>query len=61
LLVRSLTIYEQRLGTQHPTTQQVLENFRSLLQEAIAAEQTTQLSNHPLTQNVLQQLSNSSE
>jgi hypothetical protein len=42
------------LGTKHPNTQQGLENFCGWLQEAIAAGQIAQLSNHPLTQELLQ-------
>ncbi|NJL22919.1 MAG: tetratricopeptide repeat protein, partial [Leptolyngbyaceae cyanobacterium SM1_3_5] len=56
LYARSLTILESQLGANHPNTQTCKQNFLSLLNQAIAAGQTTQLSDHPLTQAVLQQL-----
>ena len=45
-----------RLGENHPNTQTCKQNFLSLLQQVTAAGQTAQLSNHPLTQAVLQAL-----
>jgi len=53
---RSLDICFQKLGQEHPTTQVVLKNFVTCLQDAIAANQSDRLSNHPLTQDILTQL-----
>lgn len=56
LYVRAITIWVTRLGANHPNTQTCKQNFLSLLQQATAAGQTAQLSDHPLTQALLQQI-----
>ncbi|NQE38034.1 tetratricopeptide repeat protein [Microcoleus asticus] len=56
LYVRSLEILFNRLGKNHPNTQRVCRNFINFLQKAISAGQESQLSQHPTTQAMLQQL-----
>jgi tetratricopeptide (TPR) repeat protein len=56
LYLRALEILFDRLGTDHPNTRTVWRNFLTFLQQAIQAGQTTQLSDHPLTQDLLRQL-----
>ena len=56
LYVRSLKILFNRLGDNHPNTQTVWSNFIYCLREAISAGQDSQLSQHPTTQSILQQL-----
>ena len=56
LYVRSLEILFNRLGKNHPNTQRVCRNFIACLQKAMSAGQDSQLSQHPATQAMLQQL-----
>jgi tetratricopeptide (TPR) repeat protein len=56
LFRRTLEIFLQGLGEQHPNTQTVLGNFQIFLQQVIAADRTAELSDHPLTQQLLAQL-----
>jgi tetratricopeptide (TPR) repeat protein len=56
LYLQALTILFNQLGKTHPTTQTVWRNFVYLLQQAIEAGQTAELSDHPLTQEMLKQL-----
>lgn len=56
LYLRALPILFERLGETHPNTQTVQRNFLSFLQEVIAAEQTAQLSDHPVTQQMIEEL-----
>ena len=56
LYVQAVTILWQRLGEDHPNTKTGLNNFYTCLQEAIEAGQGDQLSDHPFTQTLLQQL-----
>ena len=56
LYVQAITIFWQRLGKGHPNTETALSNFYSCLRKAIEAEQGSQLSDHPVTQTLLQQL-----
>lgn len=56
LYLRAITILVNQLGANHPNTQTCKQNFLSLLQQATAAGQTAQLSDHPLTQALLQQI-----
>ena len=52
----ALEIFLNRLGENHPNTQTVRSNFINFLQQAISAGQDSQLSQHPITQAILQQL-----
>jgi tetratricopeptide (TPR) repeat protein len=54
--VQALEILFSRLGEGHPTTITVLNNFNTCLQQALEAGQSDRLSDHPLTQSILQQL-----
>ena len=56
LYLRALSILFDRLGETHPKTQAGWGNFVGFLKEAIASNQTAQLSDHPTTQAVLEQL-----
>jgi tetratricopeptide (TPR) repeat protein len=56
LLARALEIFLSRLGENHPNTQKVGSNFINFLWEAMSAGQDSQLSQHPTTQAILQQL-----
>jgi hypothetical protein len=59
LYVRSLLIKLRQLGKEHPDTLKGFQNFAICLQEAIAAGSIDQLSDHPLTQAMLQDLQGS--
>ncbi|WP_293347296.1 MULTISPECIES: tetratricopeptide repeat protein [unclassified Microcoleus] len=54
--LRALEIWFNRLGENHPNTQTAWSNFIYCLQEAMSAGQDSQLSQHPTTQAMLQQL-----
>jgi tetratricopeptide (TPR) repeat protein len=56
LYIRALAILFNRLGENHPHTTTVWNNFCTCLQQALEAGQSDRLSNHPLTQSILQQL-----
>jgi hypothetical protein len=56
LYLRALTILFNALGTDHPNTQQVWQNFLGFLSQVIQSGQTAQLSDHPLTQDLLRQM-----
>jgi hypothetical protein len=45
-----------KLGQDHPNTQTFLRNFRRFVQTVIAAGRAAELSDHPLTQSLLQEL-----
>ncbi|MEM6503434.1 MAG: tetratricopeptide repeat protein [Cyanobacteria bacterium P01_C01_bin.89] len=53
---RSIEIFQTALGNDHPNTQQGTKNFQRLIKTVIEKNQTAQLSDHPLTQAILQQL-----
>ncbi|MEM9003554.1 MAG: tetratricopeptide repeat protein [Cyanobacteria bacterium P01_F01_bin.86] len=59
LYVRALAIWEKSLPPEHPYISTSKTNFRYLLQAVIEANQTDQLSEHPLTQALLQELQSS--
>ncbi|NJN57131.1 MAG: hypothetical protein HC879_06305 [Leptolyngbyaceae cyanobacterium SL_5_9] len=44
------------LGTDHPNSQQGWQNFLTFLSQTIQTGQTAQLSDHPLTQDLLRQM-----
>ena len=54
--LRALKIFLNRFGEDHPNTQTVWSNFIYFLQQAMSAGQDSQLSQHPTTQAMLQQL-----
>lgn len=56
LYLRCLAIFLERLGIDHPNTKTVQENFRRFVQTAIAADRAADLSDHPHTQAILQEL-----
>ena len=56
LYLRALEIWFNRLGENHPNTQKVWSNFIYCLLGAMSAGQDSQLSQHPTTQSILQQL-----
>jgi tetratricopeptide (TPR) repeat protein len=56
LYLRALKILFNQWGKNHPNTQKVWSNFIDCLQKAISAGQDSQLSQHPTTQAMLQQL-----
>jgi hypothetical protein len=58
LYLRAVEILFDRLGETHPTFQTVWGNFIRFLKGAIKAGQPAQLSDHPTTQSVLDQLRN---
>ncbi|PIB06768.1 hypothetical protein AMR42_14715, partial [Limnothrix sp. PR1529] len=56
LYLRCLTILVEKLGQDHPNTKAGFSNFRHLVQTVIEADRAADLSDHPLTQSILQQL-----
>ena len=56
LYVRSLQINQKVLGDHHPSTKLGWVNFRYLVQQVAQVGQTAQLSQHPLTQDLLRQM-----
>ena len=56
LYLQALDIIQRSLGNDHPNTQTCGNNFVRCLQEALKQNQAHTLSDHPLTQYVLQQL-----
>jgi tetratricopeptide (TPR) repeat protein len=56
LYLRCLAIFAQALGDEHPNTQTVFYNFVDFLMTTIKENRTAELSDHPLTQQLLAQL-----
>ncbi|MBD2636217.1 tetratricopeptide repeat protein [Limnothrix sp. FACHB-881] len=56
LLVRALEIRVQKLGEAHPKTQGSLQSLQYMVQAALQQGRAAELSDHPLTQSILQQL-----
>ncbi|KAM3102453.1 tetratricopeptide repeat protein [Phormidesmis sp. 146-12] len=56
LFHRAIGIYYEQLGEAHPDTQGVWQDFVIFLVQAIKSDRTTELSDHPMTQALLQQL-----
>ncbi len=54
LYVRAIAIWTETLGQDHPHTQQGLKNFRSCVSKAWQAGRAEELSNHPITQAILE-------
>jgi tetratricopeptide (TPR) repeat protein len=55
-LVRALEIFLQKLGETHPDTQDSFQSLRHLIGAALQQGRAAELSAHPLTQAILQQL-----
>ncbi|MCY7390347.1 MAG: tetratricopeptide repeat protein [Leptolyngbyaceae cyanobacterium CAN_BIN12] len=56
LYLRTYAIRIQSLGEAHPHTQMAWEDFCYLIQQAVQSGQAGELSAHPVTQAVLQQV-----
>jgi len=56
LYLEALSIWMQKLGEDHPNTQTGWENFRYLLRQAVEAGRAAELSDHPRTREILNQL-----
>ncbi|KKI98295.1 tetratricopeptide repeat family protein, partial [Prochlorothrix hollandica PCC 9006 = CALU 1027] len=57
--LQAVSVFAQTLGSEHPNTNTVFNNFATFLQTVITENQTAQLSDHPLTQHLLQALQSS--
>jgi tetratricopeptide (TPR) repeat protein len=57
LYVRSLAIVEEQLGANHPQTQSAWNNLRYLVQQAVQAGRAGELSDNPVTQAIVEELS----
>jgi len=53
---RCVAITSEKLGQNHPATRSFVKNFRIFVQTVIEADRAAELSDHPLTQSILQQL-----
>ncbi|MBD1854027.1 MULTISPECIES: tetratricopeptide repeat protein [Leptolyngbya] len=58
LYLQAFSIFYERLGEMHHCTQDTLEEFVYFLQEIAQSDRTSELSDHPLTRSLLQQLQN---
>jgi tetratricopeptide (TPR) repeat protein len=58
LYLRCLAILPAKLGQDHPNTKAGFSNFRIFVQTVLEADRAADLSDHPLTQSILQQLQN---
>jgi tetratricopeptide (TPR) repeat protein len=56
LYLRALAILFHSLGTDHPNTQTIGQNFCRFITAVMQAGQTAQLSDHPTTQQLIKQL-----
>ena len=56
LYMRSLAIWRQGLGETHPNTKTAWSNFCALIQQAVQSGRAGELSAHPITQAVLEQV-----
>ena len=56
LYLRALTLVTNVLGEEHPNTKIIWQNFLSLIDEVIQNKQIATLSNHPLSQEIISQL-----
>jgi tetratricopeptide (TPR) repeat protein len=56
LYVRALDILFNGLGKTHSTTQTVYQNFQQFLEQVLRERRTRELSNHQLTQHLLEEL-----
>jgi tetratricopeptide (TPR) repeat protein len=56
LYLRSLEIKDKVLGENHPSTKRGWENFRLFVQQMVEEGREGELSDHPMTQAVLQEI-----
>jgi tetratricopeptide (TPR) repeat protein len=56
LFLRAIEIWVKTLPADHPKIADRLNNFAGMIRAALAAGQADQLSDHPTTQAILQQL-----
>jgi tetratricopeptide (TPR) repeat protein len=56
LYIAAISVFYQRLGETHPYTQRIRRNLISLLQRVVQDNRTDELSDHPMTRSLLQQL-----
>jgi tetratricopeptide (TPR) repeat protein len=56
LYLEALAMLAQAVGTDHPNFQTVFGNFVAFLQGVVGANQTDQLSDHPLVKHLLAQI-----
>jgi len=56
LYLEALAILAEAVGTDHPNFQTVFGNFVAFLQGVVGANQTDQLSDHPLVKHLLAQI-----
>jgi len=56
LYVQALSLLLNQLGEDHPNSQASLENFVELVEAAVAAGRAGELSDHPATQALIQQI-----
>lgn len=61
LYIQAVKLFANLIGENHPNTETVWKNFAIFLQRVIDRNRTADLSNHPLTQTLLQSLQNSSD
>ncbi|BAU11184.1 hypothetical protein LEP3755_16770 [Leptolyngbya sp. NIES-3755] len=61
LYLQALTIFFNRLGEAHPSAQMAWRGFIELLVQVLQSDRTSELSDHPLTRSMLQQLQSASE
>ncbi len=61
LYLQAIATFYDRLGEAHPYTQQTWEAFINLLVQVRQSDRTSELSDHPTTQSILQQLQSASE
>lgn len=54
LYVQALTVASNRLGHNHPNTQEIINNFVRFVSTVVEAKQQEQLSDQPLTQHILE-------
>jgi tetratricopeptide (TPR) repeat protein len=56
LYLQAVAICDQQLGARHPQSQTVGRNFGAFLQQVVQHDRTAELSDHPLTRSLLQQI-----
>ena len=56
--LEAITIFYQQLGETHPNTQTAQRNFVYFIQKVIQSDRTSELSDHPMTRSLLEQLQN---
>lgn len=61
LYLQAIAIWSEKLGQNHPQTQGAQQNFLCLLRKVLQEHRTDELSEHPMTRSLLQELQNSSD